>query len=810
MKLIMKKITLFIVVLMAMVLTIPINSATNWSKYRIMLDPGHGGKDPGASGPSAPHEATLVLRCGLALRNRIVNECGGTVKMTRETDEFIDLSVRKAASVSYDPYIFCSLHLNAYNGTAKGTETYYYWTTGNSSLLANKVQPQLIANFKKVSGFTPTDRGVKTASYTVLTGSSSVPAILTEGLFVDNSTEWNIINSEDKDGFKKWVQGHLYGFYDRLVLLNSDIINPATVTPSWTVSPTSINLSCKVGESKTNVVTINGSNLTATPTYTISGTGFSVSSKSLSATGGTITVKYAPTTEGSHSGTLKIVSGSLTQTVTLKGTATVAPLELTEVWNLSDKKGNLSEKGWNAGAVRNMTYNNGKLYLVYNHSDIKVVNAQTGADLGNLNKAGVEGGTLTLCDVKCCDGKIVATNLALSGDALRVYVWDDDQKNPRLLLETTDFGGATRIGDCIGFYGTWEDGKLVYGHFADDATRIVEYKITNSKCATIPNVINVTTDGSTQLNTGSTNRVYPDATGYWIEGKNCYATRLNTSGVREFDVDSDESWGTAFEVFKWKGNEYALATIFNPKGVVSGSQTEAKNYTGGRMKLLKKGTDWSTVTNCGEYPSAGLSDVVQNTNCTTNAIASVNGSDGVEAWVLSTGQGIAYYKFGTAPVYDVEAVVPIVPTIEVSAKEVSLKTNVGEEASSEVSVTGKDLAGDIELVVTGTDSDKFTVDVETIAKATKTATVTVTYSPTVAGEHRAILNISSANAESVSVELLGTAEELVTGIENVLDKTKEIIGSAVEYYNLQGVRVMKPEKGVYIKRQGSKVEKVIF
>ena len=62
MKLIMKKITLFIVVLMAMVLTIPINSATNWSKYRIMLDPGHGGKDPGASGPSAPHEATLVLR----------------------------------------------------------------------------------------------------------------------------------------------------------------------------------------------------------------------------------------------------------------------------------------------------------------------------------------------------------------------------------------------------------------------------------------------------------------------------------------------------------------------------------------------------------------------------------------------------------------------------------------------------------------------------------------------------------------------------------------------------------------------------
>ena len=269
---------------MAMV-ALPTEAATKWTNYRIMLDPGHGGSDPGASGPSAPHEATLALRCGLALKKRIVNDCGGTVKMTRETDVFISLTSRRNSSVSYDPYIFCSIHLNAFNKTAKGTETYYYWSEGNSYLLAQKVQAQLIANFKTVSGFTPTIRGVKYGNLAVIKGSSSVPAILTEGLFVDNTTEWNIIKSESLDGFKKWVQGHLYGFYDRLVLLKSDIVDPSgsTVTvpdPTMTVNPTSMSFSCNNGETRTNSVSIKGSNLTSAVTASISGTGFSISSKS--------------------------------------------------------------------------------------------------------------------------------------------------------------------------------------------------------------------------------------------------------------------------------------------------------------------------------------------------------------------------------------------------------------------------------------------------------------------------------------------------------------------------------------------------
>lgn len=768
----MKKIFSIIALFVIAAITMPTEAATKWTNYNIMIDPGHGGSDPGASGPSAPHEATLVLRCGTALKNRIVNECGGTVKMTRTTDTFVSLSSRKASSVSYDPYIFCSLHLNAFNTTAKGTETYYYWTSGNSSLLANKVQAQLIANFKTVSGFTPTNRGVKTANYTVIMGSSNVPAVLTEGLFVDNKTEWNIIKSESNDGFKKWVQGHLYGFYDRLVLLKSDLYDPSgsssssTPDPTMTVSPTSMDFSCVEGSSSTNAVSVKGSNLTVTPTASISGTGFSISSKSLSATGGSVTVKFSPTASGSYSGTLTITSGSLKKTISLKGTASAAPLTFTEKWNASDQKGTLTKFGWDAGKVRNMTYNKGKLYLVYNHSDIKVVNAQTGADLGNLDKTGIEGGTLTLCDVKACDGKIVACNLATTGE-FKVYVWDNDNSAPRVLLSTTNWGGATRIGDYIGFYGTWSSGKISFGHYASDATRIVSYAITDGKCATTPTVVNATTDGSTILNTGGSTRVYPGSNYYWIDGKNNHTTRLNSSGTREYYIDSEETWGTAFQTFTWKNAEYGVAMTFNTmEGENWNTQTDAqkaKNYTGGRMKLLKKDSEWSKPTDCGDYPSAGLSSTVQNTNCTGNVIAAVNGTSGVEAWVLSTGQGIAYYLHGTASSNTVEEVKPASPTITASATSASLSAEVGTPTTKSITFTGTKLTGNINLALSGTDADQFKLSTSSLSSTG--GSVTITYDPTEGGSHKATLTASSSGASNVTVSLTGTATEklIVTG-----------------------------------------------
>ncbi len=187
----------------------PVRADWGNSVVKVMIDPGHGGSDPGAGRSGYRYEHDLVLDCSLAMRDwlRSHGAVNDNVRLTRETNTFVDLSPRRQMSINYDPWIFCSVHLNAFNGEAHGTETWYYWAN-RSPQLAQCVQNQLVSKL----GTTP--RGVKQNGWTVITGASYIPAILTEGLFVDNVSENNMINSRDKAGFANWVNGHLQGFYD--------------------------------------------------------------------------------------------------------------------------------------------------------------------------------------------------------------------------------------------------------------------------------------------------------------------------------------------------------------------------------------------------------------------------------------------------------------------------------------------------------------------------------------------------------------------------------------------------------------------
>jgi N-acetylmuramoyl-L-alanine amidase len=80
----------------------------------IALDPGHGGEDPGAVGPSGLREKDVVLAIGLALRERLNAGPGMRVMMTRDADFFVPLQerVRKARRVQAD--LFVSIHADAF------------------------------------------------------------------------------------------------------------------------------------------------------------------------------------------------------------------------------------------------------------------------------------------------------------------------------------------------------------------------------------------------------------------------------------------------------------------------------------------------------------------------------------------------------------------------------------------------------------------------------------------------------------------------------------------------------------------------
>jgi N-acetylmuramoyl-L-alanine amidase len=190
---------------------------------RIVVDPGHGGHDPGAIGGNGTKEKDVVLQIGLKLAKRLREELGLDVVMTRSTDVFLELQERTAIANQVGADLFVSVHANASpNRNAAGIETYYLnlaktekaaqlaaienGTTLEKVSLLQAVLFDLMANYKlndsahladevqkavlrKVSGpYGSKNLGVKQGPFYVLVG-ASMPSILVETAFLSNEKE---------------------------------------------------------------------------------------------------------------------------------------------------------------------------------------------------------------------------------------------------------------------------------------------------------------------------------------------------------------------------------------------------------------------------------------------------------------------------------------------------------------------------------------------------------------------------------------------------------------------------------------------
>lgn len=105
--------------------------------FIVALDPGHGGEDPGAIGPTGLREKDVVLAVALMLKRRLQNEPGIRVMLTREGDYFVPLGerVRKARRVQAD--LFVSIHADAFmRREARGASVFALSDRGASSAAA--------------------------------------------------------------------------------------------------------------------------------------------------------------------------------------------------------------------------------------------------------------------------------------------------------------------------------------------------------------------------------------------------------------------------------------------------------------------------------------------------------------------------------------------------------------------------------------------------------------------------------------------------------------------------------------------------
>ena len=191
---------------------------------RIVIDPGHGGHDPGAVSPTGTREKDIVLQIGLDLAKKIREELGIDAVMTRSTDVFIELQERTAIANKVGADLFISIHANAsLNHAANGIETYYLnlaktekaaqlaakengtslekvsmlqavlfdlmanYKLNDSAHLADEVQKAL---YKKALTDYPTVKnlGVKQGPFYVLVG-ATMPSILVETAFLSHERD---------------------------------------------------------------------------------------------------------------------------------------------------------------------------------------------------------------------------------------------------------------------------------------------------------------------------------------------------------------------------------------------------------------------------------------------------------------------------------------------------------------------------------------------------------------------------------------------------------------------------------------------
>ncbi|RLA94121.1 MAG: N-acetylmuramoyl-L-alanine amidase [Deltaproteobacteria bacterium] len=226
--------------------------------FTVVVDPGHGGRDPGAIGPTGLKEKDVVLKIAKRVRDKIRRRLGWRVVLTREGDRYIPLEQRTAIANARKGDLFLSIHCNASRRRSRrGVETYFLsFTTDKQALrlaarengvppskidalqlilydlmlrakveesrkFALHVQRELVRSLRRRYARV-VNLGVKQAPFLVLVG-AKMPSILAEVSFISNRTEerrlrdpryLDLLAEGITQGLRRYVEGatQLAGF----------------------------------------------------------------------------------------------------------------------------------------------------------------------------------------------------------------------------------------------------------------------------------------------------------------------------------------------------------------------------------------------------------------------------------------------------------------------------------------------------------------------------------------------------------------------------------------------------------------------
>lgn len=175
--------------------------STSAADTKILIDPGHGGKDPGAQG-NGLKEKDVTLDISKRVNSVLNSNYDVSTKMTRNSNKTVSLNNRTSVANSWGADLFLSVHINAGGGT--GYEDYIHSSFGPQTYsmkrydtTSPKVQAAIRAEVNKVlDKYGIRDRGAKRANFHVLR-ESGMPAVLLEIMFIDTKKDADLLKNNN-------------------------------------------------------------------------------------------------------------------------------------------------------------------------------------------------------------------------------------------------------------------------------------------------------------------------------------------------------------------------------------------------------------------------------------------------------------------------------------------------------------------------------------------------------------------------------------------------------------------------------------
>ena len=244
---------------------LPIADLFNLHVNTIVLDPGHGGRDPGALGAEGTLEKDITLDLAHRLRDRLAARYGYRILLTREADTAVALEDRVAFANEHGADLFVSLHVNWLpDESVMPLETYYFGMSsdaatlqlahgenstsdisvaefnqmlqraGNtvkfqeSRLLAEAVQQSLITTVRRTNA-NASNWGVKAGPFVVLLGTEA-PAVLAEVAALSNPDEESRLNTDaHRDLLARALEEGIIAYLDHRPLTSAPLANAPTL-----------------------------------------------------------------------------------------------------------------------------------------------------------------------------------------------------------------------------------------------------------------------------------------------------------------------------------------------------------------------------------------------------------------------------------------------------------------------------------------------------------------------------------------------------------------------------------------------------